>query len=258
MNRALWVSATGMEAQQQMTDTIANNMANVNTTAYKRSVVHFQDMLYQNMVSPGANTSDAERSVGIQFGNGVRTVSIAKQFTQGSMESTSSNLDLAIEGVGFFEVQLPDDTSAFTRDGSFHLDSAGAVVTSAGYPVVGFPNIGTNAEAIDISRDGTVTVTSNGTPANVGNIQLSRFTNNEGLSSIGQNLYAETEASGNPQTGTPGIAGMGQLSQYYLENSNVQIIKEMVDMIASQRAYELNSKSIKNADDMLRMITNLK
>jgi len=258
MNRTLWISATGMECQEVMTNTIANNMANVNTTGYKRSVAHFQDMLYQRLSSPGASTANAENSVGIEMGSGVRTISVNKHFTQGSLVNTSSPLDLAIEGDGFFEVLLPDGTSAYSRAGAFHLNAGGQVVTAEGYEVAGVPMIGTEANEITIMKDGTVSVTSNNSTNNVGRISLVRFVNNEGLRSLGGNLYSATEASGEPMTGNPGGDGYGAIAQYNLESSNVEIVKEMVAMIASQRAYELNAKSIRTADEMLRQVANLK
>lgn len=257
MNKSLWISATGMSAQQLMTDTIANNMANVNTTGYKRSVARFQDMLYDTTSSPGSGTADAEAPVGVQIGSGVRTVSVSKDFSQGSLDGSSSPLDLAIEGDGFFEVTMPDGTSAYTRAGNFHRDANGQVVTAEGYPVVGFPTIDTAATGIDIAADGTVSVQLEGATTNSGRIQLVRFANPEGLRSLGHNVMAETESSGSANRGNPGEAGFGAVSQYYLEGSNVEIVREMVDMIAAQRAYELNSKSIKTADEMLRMASNL-
>jgi flagellar basal-body rod protein FlgG len=258
MNKALWISATGMASQQTMTDTIANNMANVNTVGYKRSVAQFQDMLYQTLASPGAATGDAETPVGIQIGSGVRTVSVNKNFTQGTMQNSSSPLDVAVEGEGFFEVSLPDGTSAYTRSGAFHRDAAGTVVTADGYGVVGFPAIDPTATGIDIAHDGTVSVVTDGTATTSGTIQLVRFSNPEGLRNLGRSLFSETEASGSAQRGNPGTDGYGGIAQYFLESSNVDIIREMVDMIASQRAYELNSKSIRTADEMLRMASNLR
>lgn len=258
MNRALWIAATGMESQQTKTDTIANNMANVNTHAYKRSVAHFQDMLYQTLSTPGSGTATAEKPVGIQIGSGVRTVSISKNLTQGNLESSSSALDVAIEGQGFFEVEMPDGRSAYTRSGSFHLNSSGDVVTANGYRVVGFPRIGTDATGIDIARDGSVSVTVDGTTKQVGRIGLVRFANPEGLHSVGSSLYGESNASGSPRIGKPGESGYGTVAQSFLETSNVEIVREMVDMIASQRAYELSSKSVKTADEMLSMASNLR
>lgn len=258
MNKSLWISATGMAAQQTMTDTIANNMANVNTTGYKRSVARFQDMLYDTLSSPGSETADAEAPVGIQVGSGVRTVSVSKDFGQGSLNASSSPLDLAIEGDGFFEVSMPDGTSAYTRAGNFHRDATGQVVTAEGYPVVGFPSIDTSATGIDIAPDGTVSIQADGSTSSSGRIQLVRFANPEGLRNIGHNLLGETEASGGPARGNPGDSGYGAVAQFHLEGSNVEIVREMVDMIAAQRAYELNSKSIKTADEMLQMASNLK
>jgi flagellar basal-body rod protein FlgG len=258
MNRALWIAATGMESQQTKTDTIANNMANVNTHAYKRSVVHFQDMLYETRSMPGAAAAGTERPVGIQIGTGVRTVAVSKNFRQGTLEETSSPLDLAIEGQGFFEVELPDGRSGFTRAGSFNLNADGEVVTADGYRIIGFPSIDSGATEIDIAREGAVSVTADGKTTNAGRIALVRFANPEGLRNLGNNLYVETNASGSAQRGNPGENGFGTLAQSFLEASNVEIVREMVDMIASQRAYELNSKSIKTADEMLSMASNLR
>lgn len=258
MNRALWIAASGMESQQVMTDTIANNMANVNTTGYKQSVAHFQDMLYQTVMAPGSSSSAPEKAAGIQMGSGVKTMSVTKNFHQGTLKNSSSQLDLAIEGRGFFEVAMPDGTSGFSRAGSFHMSPTGQVVTAEGYQVVGFPVIEPEATSISITRDGTVTTVVGGVASGKGRIQLARFTNPEGLSSVGHSLYVESEASGTAVRGNAGGDGIGDIAQYFLEGSNVQIVKEMVDMIASQRAYELNSKGIKSADEMLRMASNLK
>lgn len=258
MNRTLWISATGMESQQLLTDAIANNMANVNTTGYKRSLVQFQDMLYQTLASPGAANNESNAPVGVQMGNGTRMAAVSKNFTQGSLKNSSSALDMAIEGDGFFEVSLPDGTSGFTRAGSFHLNGTGQVVTSDGYAVVGFPQIDAKATTIDINRDGTVSVTVDGVASVKGRIPLVRFPNPEGLNCLGQNLYAETPASGTATRGNPDESGIGSLAQYFLESSNVQIVSEMVEMIASQRAYEMNSKGIKSADEMLRIVSNLR
>jgi len=247
-----------MECQQALTETIANNMANINTTAYKRSVARFQDMLYQTLGTPGAATADAEKAVGIEVGGGARVVSISKDFTQGTLVNSSSALDLAIEGEGFFEVLQGDGSSAYTRAGAFHLNASGQVVTANGNVVVGFPSIDTTATAIDIAKDGTVSVSVDGVSSQKGRLPLVRFVNNEGLKSLGYGLYAETESSGSPQKGNPGIGGFGEVAQYFIEGANVQIVKEMVDMIASQRAYELSAKSIKVADEMLRMASNLR
>lgn len=258
MNRTLWISATGMECQQVLTDAIANNMANVNTTGYKRSLVQFQDMLYQSMATPGASDNTGQAPVGVQLGSGSRLASISKNFTQGSLKNSSSALDLAIEGDGFFEVTMPDGTSAYTRAGSFHVNATGQAVTAEGYPVVGFPAIDPKTTAIDINRDGTLSLTVDGTSVSKGRIPLARFLNPEGLNVAGHNLYTETPASGTPTRGNPGENGNGTVAQYFLEGSNVPIVSEMVEMIASQRAYEMNSKGIKTADEMLRIVTNLR
>lgn len=258
MNRALWIAATGMEGQQVMVDVIANNMANVNTTGYKRSRVQFQDLLYETTISPGAAGSAAETPVGIQIGNGVGVVAVSKDFASGTMSNSGSPLDMAIEGDGFFEVLMPDGSSAFSRAGAFHLNSSGQVVTAAGYTVVGFPTLDTKATGIDIAKDGTVSVVVEGESTEKGRISLARFANPEGLRSLGQNVYSETQGSGAAQRGAPGEGGYGQISQYYLEASNVKIVREMVDMIASQRAYELLSKSIRTVDDMMQIANNIR
>lgn len=258
MNEALWIAATGMESQQMLTSAIANNMANVNTTSYKRSTVQFEDLLYQTVASPGSANSNGQRPTGIQLGTGVRTAAVTKNFRQGNLKNSSSNLDVAIEGSGFFEVSLPDGTSGYTRAGSFHMNANGEVVTSDGHPITGFPVLDPKATAIDIAPDGTVSVTVDGVSTEKGRIQLVRFPNAEGLDNLGRNLYGETEASGAPSRGNPGENGYGTVAQYFLESSNVEIINEMVDMIAAQRAYELLSKGIRTADEMLRIANNIK
>ena len=259
MNRTLWIAASGMEAQELRTDTIANNIANVSTTAYKRGVSEFQDMLYQRMATPGSSTAAAsDIPAGIQIGTGVSTGSVTKYFGQGELQSSSSDLDIAIQGTGFFQVQMPDGQLTYTRAGSFFRNSTGTVVTSEGYEVIGFPAISTNATSITIASDGTVSETVNGQTAEKGRIQLARFANPEGMTFIGRNLYGETEASGAPQLGNPGTTDFGTVQQHYLEGSNVEVVKEMVDLIAAQRAYELNSKCIKTADEMLQMVANMK
>lgn len=258
MNRTLWIAASGMEAQQLRTDTIANNIANVNTTAYKRGVSEFQDMLYQRLATPGSSTAAAsDIPAGIQIGTGVATGSVSKYFGQGGLSESSSDLDMAIIGKGFFQVQLPDGQINYTRAGSFHRNQSGMVVTSEGYEVLGFPSLDTAAESITIAADGTVSEYVNGQNVEKGRIQMVRFANPEGLAYLGRNLMGETEASGAPQTGNPADGTLGRLSQYYLETSNVEVVKEMVDLIAAQRAFELNSKSIKAADENLRIVANL-
>ena len=259
MNRTLWIAASGMEAQELRTDTIANNIANVSTTAYKRGVSEFQDMLYQRLAAPGSSTAAAsDIPSGIQIGTGVSTGSVTKYFGQGELQSSSSELDMAVVGTGMFQVQLPNGQTAYTRAGSFHRNSTGMVVTTEGYQVLGFPTLSTNATAITIAADGTVSETVNNQTAEKGRIQLARFANPEGLNFMGRNLYGETEASGAPQLGNPGTTDFGDLKQFYVEGSNVEVVKEMVDLIAAQRAYELNSKCIKSADEMLQLVARLK
>jgi len=258
MNRTLWIAASGMEAQQLRTDTIANNIANVSTTAFKRGVSNFQDMLYQRLSTPGSATSGAsELPTGIQIGTGVTTGSVSKYFGQGSVVESSSELDIAINGKGFLQVQMPDGQITYTRDGSLHRNQNGTVVTSQGYEIVGFPTLDTSAESITITADGTVSEYVNGQNVEKGRIQLARFANPEGLIYMGNNRYGETEASGSPQLGNPADGTLGQVQQYYLEQSNVEIVQEMVDMIAAQRAFEMNSKSIKAANENLQTIANL-
>jgi len=262
-SRTLWIAASGMEAQQRSTETIANNMANSNTNGYKAGVVQFQDMFYEQVRSAGATSQGGEGPVGIQLGTGVRVASVSKIFTQGSLRGTSSELDVAIEGKGFFEVTMPDGSAGYTRNGNFHRDPTGKIVTVEGYEVVGFPSVDPTASSINILPDGTVSsyVKAAGQSAeNVinGQIALVRFPNEEGLHYMGRNLYGETEVSGSAETGVPGVNTFGGIAQRSLEESNVEIVKEMVDMISSQRAYELNSKSIKTADEMLRQVAQLK
>ncbi len=259
MNRTLWIAASGMEAQELRTDTIANNIANVSTTAFKRGVSEFQDMLYQRMAAPGASTAAAsDLPTGIQIGTGVSTGSVTKYFGQGELQSSSSDLDVAIVGMGFFQVQMPNGQTAYTRSGTFHRNSSGTVVTTEGYEVLGFPTLSTNASEITIAADGTVSETVNNQTSEKGRIQMARFANPEGLNFMGRNLYGETEASGAPQLGNPGASDFGDLQQHYVEGSNVEVVKEMVDLIAAQRAYELNSKCIKSADEMLRLVAQMK
>ncbi len=258
MQRALWISASGMEAQQFNTDVIANNMANVNTAGFKRSMAQFKDLLYQTIIGPGAATSDSTNPVGIQVGTGVRVTATAQDFSQGNLESTGTELDVAIEGEGMFKVTLSDGTEAYTRSGSFHRDAAGTVVDSHGNAISTFPTLDPTAEEVQIASDGTVSEYVNGVTTNKGQMSLFRFPNVEGLKAIGYGLFLATDASGSATTGTPGASGYGRLAQRYLEVSNVEIVKEMVKLIAAQRAYEINSKSIKTADSMLATVVNLK
>jgi flagellar basal-body rod protein FlgG len=259
MNVALYSSATGMQAQQLNLDTIANNLANVNTSGFKKSKLEFQDLLYQQSRPAGADSGAGNQvPSAVQIGAGSRVVSTAKIFTQGTMTQTDEQLDIGIQGEGFYEIQRPDGTSAYTRDGSFKLSSTGQVITNDGYPVLsGFQPIPTGATAISVSTTGAVTVTTaSGTTSF--QLQLARFANPTGLENAGGNLYLETAASGTPELGNPGENGFGTTIQKYLEGSNVNIVTEMVNMIVAQRAYEINSKAIQTSDSMLQEVNNLK
>jgi len=260
MIRALFTAATGMIAQQMNIDTIANNMANVNTTGFKKSRVNFQDLLYETIKPAGTETSaGATIPEGIQVGHGVRPASIAKLFTPGNMIQTGNPLDLMVEGDGFFQVQLPDGTIAYTRDGSFKRNETGQVMTADGYPLSPGITIPENAESISVGRDGVVSAYVDGAQQNLGTIQLVGFINPAGLDArLGSNLLLETEASGAPNPGQPGLDGMGMLAQGFLENSNVQVVEEILQMIIAQRAYEASSKVIQSSDEMLQLANNVK
>jgi len=260
MLRALWTASTGMEAQQLNMDVIANNLANVNTTGFKKSRADFQELLYQSLRTAGSSASaDNEVPTGIQVGLGARAAAVQKVFTVGDLLQTGNQLDLAIEGDGFFQIQLPTGETAYIRGGAFKKDGTGRVVTSDGYPLVPEVVIPENATKVSIGEDGTIQVYLDGqtSGSELGNIELTMFSNPAGLSSLGRNLYQETSSSGAPVSGTPGELGTGTLAQGFLEGSNVSIMEEMVNMIAGQRAYEINSKAIKTADEMLQMTNNL-
>lgn len=258
MERAMWSAVTGMRASEMSLDNIANNLANLNTTAYKPGRVAFQDMLYTTLKTPGATNGDSEIPAGIQLGHGTKVAEVSKQFTQGALRETGGNLDLAIEGQGFFEVIMPDGTSAYTRDGSFRATSTGEVVTVEGYRVANFPAIPTGTTDVTITPDGSVTMTVNGATVAGQQLSLARFANPEGLRSMGHNLFQETEASGPAETGlAAGENGMGLVMQRYLEASSVNAAEELVNMILTQRAYEANSKAIKASDEMSSMANNL-
>ena len=248
-----------MEAQQANLDVIANNLANVNTTGFKRSKIEFQDLLYETTRAPGAEQgSGTQLPTGIQIGHGSRVVATSKVFTEGELTQTGEQLDLAINGDGFFQVQMPDGTIAYTRDGALKRSSTGQVTTSDGLPLQGgFQPIPAGTTGITISSSGQVTTTSSSGTQNF-QVQLVRFTNPAGLNSIGGNLYTESLASGTPETGTPGENGYGTLQQGYLEMSNVKVVQEMVNMIEAQRAYEINSKSVQSADEMMQESNNLR
>lgn len=260
MIRSLWIARTGLDAQQTQLDVIANNLANVSTNGFKRSRAVFEDLLYQNLRQPGAQSSQQTQiPSGLQLGTGVRPVSTAHIFTQGNIQKTDNALDIAVQGNGFFQVLLPDGTTGYTRDGSFEKDNQGQIVTSNGYPVQPNITIPANALTVTVGTDGTVSITQPGTSATtqIGNIQLSTFINPAGLLSIGQNLFLETASSGTPTPNTPGTNGAGIVNQGYVETSNVNVAEELVTMIQTQRAYELNSKVVSTSDAMLGRLTQL-
>ena len=255
---ALWISKSGLDAQQTQVGVISNNLANVNTTGYKRSRPVFEDLLYQNMRQPGGQTSDAtELPTGLMLGTGVRITATQKNFQAGTTVSTEAPLDMAINGRGFFQVQQPDGTTAYTRDGNFTQDAQGRLVNSSGYlvqPNITLPN---NTTQVTIGVDGTVSanIPGSSTPTNVGQITLADFVNSSGLEPIGNNLYRETVASGAPTITTPGSNGVGEILQSHLESSNVNVVEELVNLIEAQRAYEMNSKAISTVDGMLQYTT---
>jgi flagellar basal-body rod protein FlgG len=259
MNLSLYSAATGMEAQQLNLNTIANNLANVNTPGFKRSKIEFQDLLYQKPRNVGAEAGGGNIvPTGVEVGNGARVSATSKVFTQGQLTSTGDKLDVAIQGDGFFEVQRTDGTIAYTRDGTFKLSAAGQVVTSDGMPILsGFQPVPPGTTGINISENGEVTYDSQD-GAQTFRLTLTRFANPSGLRSLGGNLYEETPASGTPETGQPGESGFGTVLQGYIETSNVNIVEEMVNLIIAQRAYEVNSKSIQTSDEMLQNINQLK
>ena len=260
MIRSLWISKTGLDAQQTQMDVIANNLANVSTAGFKRSRAVFEDLLYQTLRQPGAQSSQqTQLPSGLQLGTGVRPVATERIFTQGNLQQTGNSKDLAINGQGFFQVLLPDGTAAYTRDGSFQVDNQGQLVTSSGFVIQPAISIPANAQSITVGRDGTVSVTQSGsaTPTQVGALQVSTFINPAGLESKGENLYVETGSSGNASTNTPGTNGAGNLSQGYTETSNVNVVEELVNMIQTQRAYEINSKAITTSDQMLQKLAQL-
>jgi flagellar basal-body rod protein FlgG len=258
--RSLWIAKTGMEAQQTQLDNISHNLANVGTNGFKRGHVVFEDLIYQNLRQAGAASSDqTQLPTGLQLGLGVRPVSTSRIFTQGNLQQTSNNLDLAIKGPGFFQIQQPDGTTAYTRDGAFQVDANGQLVTNNGYAVQPGITIPAKAQSVSIAPDGTVSVALPGqaTAQQIGQITIASFVNPAGLESKGGNLYAETGASGAPQAGAPGGNGLGLLQQGYVETSNVNVVEELVTMIQTQRAYELNSKAIQTSDQMLQKLGQL-
>jgi flagellar basal-body rod protein FlgG len=260
MINSLWISKTGMEAQQTQLDVISNNLANVSTNGFKRGNAVFEDLMYQNLRQVGAASSEqSQLPTGLQIGLGVRTVATTRSFAQGSLQQTGNNLDVAIKGNGFFQITMPDGTLGYTRDGSFQVDSQGRLVTSSGLTVANGVTIPPTAQSVSISADGTVTATIPGsvTPQSVGTIAMANFVNPAGLEPRGQNIYTETPASGQPNSGTPGSNGMGTLMQGMVETSNVNVVQELVGMIQTQRAYEMNSKAIQTSDQMLQKLSQI-
>ena len=261
MIRALFTASTGMQAQQLNLDTIAHNLANVNTTGFKRSRVDFQDLLYQTLRSAGTQVaSGAEVPSGLQVGHGSRPVATQKIFMQGNFSQTGNPLDLTIEGTGFFLVLLPDGAQAYTRAGAFKLDGQGRIVTSDGFPLQPGLSIPPDAESISVGSDGSISVTIPGSkdPQKLGQIQLARFTNPGGLNAIGRNLFLTTAASGNAIVGQPASEGFGSVGQGLLEMSNVSVVEEMVNLITAQRAFEVNAKAVQTADEMLNQANNMR
>ncbi len=260
MIRSLWISKTGLDAQQTQMDVVANNLANVSTNGFKRSRAVFEDLLYQNIRQPGAQSSQQTQiPSGLQIGTGVRPVAAERIHTQGNMQQTGNKLDVAIQGSGFFQVLMPDGTTGYTRDGSFQTDSQGQLVTSSGFVVQPAMSIPSGATSVTIGQDGVVSITQAGTvaPIQIGQMQLATFINPTGLQSQGQNLYLETSSSGAASTSAPGTNGTGTLGQGYLETSNVNVVEELVNMIQTQRAYEINSKAITTSDQMLQKLTQI-
>jgi flagellar basal-body rod protein FlgG len=261
MLRTLWIAASGMQAQTLNIDVIANNLANVNSAGFKRSRADFQDLLYETLRPAGSPSSEGNQiPTGIQIGHGTRPVAVQKIFLQGDYQLTQNELDLAIEGNGFFQVTLPNGETAYTRSGAFKLDSEGRIVTSDGFLMEPEITIPTDATMVTVGTDGTVSILRAGQiePDEIGTLQLAKFANPAGLKSIGRNLFQPSVASGDAVTGTAGEDGFGTIAQGYLEMSNVNVVEEMVNMITAQRAYEINSKAIQAADEMLQMANNVK
>ncbi|MGZ5180666.1 MAG: flagellar basal-body rod protein FlgG [Ramlibacter sp.] len=260
MLRSLDIAKTGLEAQQTQLDAITHNLANVGTNGYKRSHAVFEDLLYQNLrQAGGSNTAETQLPTGLQLGSGVRTVATARNFSQGALTQTGNQLDVAINGNGFFQVQMPDGTTAYTRDGSFQTDAQGQLVTASGYLLSPGITVPPTAQTVTIGKDGIVTaqLPGNATPQQLGQLQLAGFINPAGLDPRGGNLFTETAASGTPQTGNPGANGLGVLNQGATESSNVNVVEELVAMIQTQRAYEINSKAIQTSDQMLARLSQL-
>ncbi len=260
MMRSLWISKTGMEAQQMQLDAISNNLANVSTNGFKSQRQVFEDLMYQNLRQAGAASSDQTvLPTGLQVGLGTRAVATSRNFSQGNLQQSSNPFDLAVQGKGFFQVQLPDGTTGYTRDGSFQVSAQGQLVTNSGYTVQPGITIPATAQSVTIGSDGTVSVVlpSQALPQTVGQIQIAGFINPAGLEPKGGNIYGETAASGTPTPGTAGTNGLGTLQQGFVETSNVNVVEELVQMIQTQRSYELNSKAIQTSDQMLEKLSQL-
>jgi flagellar basal-body rod protein FlgG len=260
MIRSLWTARTGLDAQQTQLDVISNNLANVSTNGFKRQRAVFEDLLYQTIRQPGAqSTQQTQISSGLQVGTGVRVVATERVFTQGSLQQTGNSLDMAVQGNGFFQIQMPDGTTAYTRDGAFQLDNQGNVVTASGYPLADAINIPADARSITVGKDGTVSALIAGQieAVEIGQIQVATFINPGGLQSAGENLFFETASSGVANVNVPGTNGSGVINQGYVETSNVNVAEELVSMIVTQRAYEMNSRAIQTSDQMLGRLTQL-
>jgi len=260
MNRSLYIAATGMNAEQAQMDVISNNLANVSTNGFKGSRAVFQDLLYQTVRQPGApSTEQTNLPSGLQLGTGVQQVATERLYTQGSLQQTGNSTDVAIEGQGFFQVQLPDGTTAYTRDGSFQTNQNGQIVTATGYQVLPAITVPSNATSLTIGQDGTVSVTQPGNvnAVQIGTMQLASFVNPTGLEALGNNLLSETTSSGAPTVAQPGTNGVGNVNQGYVETSNVNVVQELVNMIQTQRSYELNSKAVQTSDQMLQTLSQL-
>lgn len=260
MINSLWISKTGMEAQQMQLDVISNNLANVSTNGFKKSHAVFEDLMYQNLRQVGSATNEqANLPTGLQVGLGVRTVATSRNFSQGNLQQSNNNLDIAVQGNGFFQITMPDGTTGYTRDGAFQLDNAGRMVTSGGLLLSGGITVPANATSLTVSQDGAVaaTIPGNVSPQNIGTITTASFINPAGLEPKGQNIYAESAASGQPTVGTPSQNGLGPLMQGFVETSNVNVVQELVTMIQTQRAYEMNSKAIQTSDQMLQKLGQL-
>jgi flagellar basal-body rod protein FlgG len=260
MIRSLWISKTGLDAQQMQLDTISHNLANVGTNGYKRAHAQFEDLLYQNLRQAGAQETQTNTlPTGLQLGTGVRPVGTSRNFSQGNLNRTENPLDMAINGNGFFQVTMPDGGTTYTRDGALRVDAQGQLVTANGYPIQPAITLPANSTSVTVGADGIVTAITpgNATPVQVGQLQTASFVNPAGLDPQGQNLFRETAASGTPTVGTPGLNGHGTISQGYVETSNVNVVEELVSMIQTQRAYEINSKAISTSDQMLGRLAQL-